>query len=246
MRRLPTRLLAAAVLLPLAAGGLSACSVLEQKVFEDDAEVPRKVTAIRVDSGNGGVRVDASADVRTPSVHREVKYRGDKPGGTSFRVEHGVLTLSGCGRNCGVDYVVKVPAGLPVTGGTSNGGLTLNDVGKVDVHTSNGRIKVSKSRGPVKLRTSNGDIEIENAEHGDIDAQTSNGQVTLGTATPQNIKAHSSNGDITVTAPPAEYRISAHATSGGKKLAFGNNPSGRYRLDLSTSNGDLVVRSAGR
>ncbi|WP_327580151.1 DUF4097 domain-containing protein [Streptomyces sp. NBC_00117] len=229
----------------LTVGGLSACSALDQKTFEDDAKVPQKITSIRLDSGNGGVKVDASADISTTSVHRKVNYRGDKPSGTSFSVENGVLTLSGCGKNCGVDYVVKVPAGLPVTGGTSNGSLTLTDVGTVDVHTSNGEIAVNSARGPVKLSTSNGDVNVKDAKGGDIDTQTSNGEVTIQTATPQNIKARTTSGSLTITAPPAKYQISANDSHGDKKVAFKNDPSGKYRLDLSTTNGDLTVESAG-
>ncbi|WP_225848995.1 DUF4097 family beta strand repeat-containing protein [Streptomyces sp. HPF1205] len=229
----------------LTVGGLSACSVLNQKTFEDDATVPRKITSIRLDARNGGVKVDASADISTTSVHRKVNYRGDKPRGTSFSVEDGVLTLSGCGKDCGVDYVVKVPAGLAVTGGTSNGSLTLSDVGVVDVHTSNGEITVSGATGTVRLRTTNGSVHVDDAEGGDIDAQTSNGEVTIRTATPQNIKARTTSGSLTVTAPPADYRISASDSHGDKKVAFRNDPSGKYRLDLSTTNGDLTVESAG-
>lgn len=216
-----------------------------QKTFEDDAKVPQKITSIRLDSGNGGVKVDASADISTTSVHRKVNYRGDKPSGTSFSVENGVLTLSGCGKDCGVDYVVKVPAGLPVTGGTSNGGLTLTDVGPVDVHTSNGEIVVNSTTGPVKLRTSNGDVNVKDAKGGDIDTQTSNGEVTIRTATPQNIKARTTGGSLTITVPPAKYQISANDSHGDKKVAFKNDPSGKYRLDLSTTNGDLTVEPAG-
>ncbi|MGW3109651.1 DUF4097 family beta strand repeat-containing protein [Streptomyces sp. NPDC001100] len=246
MRRLQTRLLAAAALAALTVGGLSACSVLDQKTFEDDAKVPQKITSIRLDSRNGGVQVDSSADISTTSVHRKVNYRGDKPSGTSFSVENGVLTLSGCGKNCGVDYVVKVPAGLAVTGGTSNGSLTLSDVGVVDVHTSNGEIAVNKATGPVKLRTSNGDVHVKDAKGGDIDTQTSNGEVTIQTATPQNIKARTTSGSLTVTIPSASYQISASDSHGDKKVAFKNDPSGKYRLDLSTTNGDLTVESAGQ
>ncbi|MFG2123891.1 DUF4097 domain-containing protein [Streptomyces sp. NPDC048710] len=245
MRRLQTRFLAAVALTALTVGGLSACSALDQKTFEDDAKVPHKITSIRLDSGNGGVKVDASADISKVSVHRKVNYRGDKPSGTSFSVKNGVLVLSGCGRNCSVNYVVKVPAGLPVTGGTSNGSLTLSDVGMVDVHTSNGEIAVNNATGPVKLRTSNGDVKVKDVKGGDIDTQTSNGEVTIQTATPQNIKARTTNGSLTVTAPPAKYQISANDTHGDKKMAFKNDPSGKYRLDLSTTNGDLTVQSAG-
>ncbi|MEU1075932.1 MULTISPECIES: DUF4097 family beta strand repeat-containing protein [unclassified Streptomyces] len=247
MRRRQTRLLAAAALAAVTAGGLSGCSALkDEKTFEDDAAVHQKISAIRLDTGNGGVKVDASARGTTTSVHRKVNYHGDRPSGTSFRVENGVLTLSGCGKRCGVDYVVKVPAGLPVTGGTSNGGVTLTDVGMVDVHTSNGEIVVNKTTGPVKLRTSNGDVSVKDAKGGGIDTQTSNGAVTIQTATPQNIRARTTSGSLTVTVPPAGYQIAANDSHGEKRVAFRNDPSGKYRLDLSTTNGDLTVESAGQ
>lgn len=241
MRLLPNRVLASAALTALTLGGLSACSFVDQKTFEDDAKVPQKITSIRLDSGNGGIRVEASADVSTASVHRKVDYRGDKPTGTSFSVDHGVLTLSGCGRHCGVDYVVKVPVGLPVAGGTSDGDVTLTGVGPVDVHTDNGEIAVDGAKGPVKLRTSNGDVQVRGATGGDVDAETTNGEVTIRTATPQNITARTTSGSLTVTAPPADYRISAADSHGDQKVGLRNDPSGRYHLDLSTTNGDLTV-----
>ncbi|MEU5087734.1 DUF4097 family beta strand repeat-containing protein [Streptomyces sp. NPDC021356] len=228
-----------------AAGGLSACSVIEQKSFEDDAEVSQKVTSVRLDNSDGTVEVGTSADASAVSVHRKVSYRGDKPGGTSVRVDNGVLTLSGCGKNCGIDYAVTVPAGLPVSGGTSNGGLTLTGVGAVDVHTSNGRITVDGARGPVKLRTSNGGVRVKDVKGGGIDTQTSNGEVSIETATPQNIKARTTNGGLDVTAPTAKYQVSADSSNGHRKVAFENDPSGTYRLDLSTTNGDLTVKRAG-
>ncbi|MGW1984086.1 DUF4097 family beta strand repeat-containing protein [Streptomyces collinus] len=245
MRRPQARLLAAAALTALCVGVLTACSAVDQKTFQDDAKVSQKITSIRIDSRNGGVEVDASGDVSSVTVHRKVDYRGDKPSGTSFSVANGVLTLSGCGDDCGADYVVKVPAGLPVTGGTTNGGVTLKGVGAVDVHSSNGEIAVDDARGPVKLRTSNGDVHVKNAKGGGVDTQTSNGEVMIEADTPQNIKARTTSGGLTVTAPPADYAISAHDTNGDKKVAFKNDPSGRYRLDLSTTNGDLTVKSAG-
>ncbi|WP_030779870.1 DUF4097 family beta strand repeat-containing protein [Streptomyces sp. NRRL S-920] len=246
MRRLPPRVLAAVALTALSAGGLSACSTLDQKTLEDDATVSRKVTSIRLDSGNGGVEVDASADISAVSVHRTVSYRGDKPSRTSFSVRNGVLTLSGCGEDCGVDYVVKIPAGLPVTGGASNGRLELTDVGAVDVHTTNGEIAVTGATGPVELRSRDGGVHVKDAKGGGIDTRTTNGEVTIHAATPQNIKARTTSGGLTVTAPPAKYRVSAKVTNGEKKVAFKNDPSGEYRLDLSTTNGALTVESAGR
>ncbi|MGV9356262.1 DUF4097 family beta strand repeat-containing protein [Streptomyces misionensis] len=245
MRGLRTPVLVAAASAVLTAGGLTACTALGGKTFEDDAEVTGNVTAIRLDTGDGSVTVEPSAGASAVLVHRKVDYRGDRPNGTSFRVADGVLVLSGCGRRCGVDYVVKAPAGLPVAGGTSNGSLSLTDVAAVDVHTSNGEIAVRGATGPVRLRTSNGDVTVENARGGDIDTQTSNGGVTIQTATPQNIKARTTSGGLTVTVPPAAYRISADDSGGDRKIAFQDDPTGRYRLDLATRNGDLTVKSAG-
>ncbi|MBV2352871.1 DUF4097 family beta strand repeat protein [Streptomyces sp. J2-1] len=224
--------------------GLSACSGLTQHTFEDDAKVSKEVTSVRIDNTNGSVKVDATADSSVISVNRKVSYRGDEPSGTSFRVADGVLTLGGCGRNCGVSYVVKAPAGLPVTGGTSNGGIALTGVGPADVHTSNGNIEVTRAKGPVKLRTTNAEVTVTDVEHGGIDARTTNGEMTIRTANAQDIKARTTNAGLTVTAPPARYRISARGTGGEKRLAFRDDPSGGYRLDLSTTNGDLTLDSA--
>ncbi|MBL1081807.1 DUF4097 family beta strand repeat protein [Streptomyces actinomycinicus] len=93
----------------------------------------------------------------------------------------------------------------------------------------------------MKLRTSNGDVTVEDARGGAIDARTSNGEMTIDTAAPQNIKARTTNGNLTVTAPPATDRISADDSQGDKEVAFKDDPSGKYRLDLSTTNGDLTV-----
>jgi hypothetical protein len=245
MRRLHARVLAAAALAALTAAGLSGCRPFDRKTFEDDATVRQKVTAIRLDSGNGGLRVEASADATAVTVHRKVDYDGDRPDGTSFHLEDGVLTLSGCGHHCGVDYVVTAPAGLPVTGGTSSGGVTLSGVGAVDVHSSNGSLTVTGAAGPVRLRTTNGSVTVRDVKGGGVDTRTSNGQVTIRVAAPQDITARTSSGDLTVTAPPAGYRISASNTNGHKDVAFTDDPSGRYRLDLSTTNGDLTVARAG-
>ncbi len=78
MRRSHMRVSTAAALAACTIGGLSACSAVGRKTFEDDAEVPRRIASIRLDNRDGNVKVDSSADVSTISVHRRVHYRGDK------------------------------------------------------------------------------------------------------------------------------------------------------------------------
>jgi hypothetical protein len=240
MARVQQRILSGVAVAALAVGGVAACDAVRSKTAKDDTEVTQKVTAIRLDDKNGSVRVEGTAGSTAVSVHREVHYRGDRPGATS-RVEKGVLWLSGCGHNCGADYVVTVPAGLPVTGGTSNGAVTLKGVGAADVHTSNGKVTVAGATGAVKVRTSNGAVSIDGTRGG-VDAQSSNGSVTVRTPTPQDVRAHTSNGSLTVTAAPAAYRVSAKTSNAAKKVDLADDPAGTYRLDLSTSNGALTLR----
>ncbi|MFK4111750.1 hypothetical protein [Streptomyces sp. NPDC002176] len=59
-------------------------------------------------------------------MRREVDYRGDKPQGTTHRIENGVLILGGCGNRCSVNYTVDVPAGVPVSGEVSTGSVRLS------------------------------------------------------------------------------------------------------------------------
>ncbi|MFD0538865.1 hypothetical protein ACFQY7_39195 [Actinomadura luteofluorescens] len=45
-----------------------------------------------------------------------------------------------------------------MSGGTSNGSITLSKVGKVDVSTDSGSIRLDGATGPIKVRTDNGEI----------------------------------------------------------------------------------------
>ncbi|MFI0898902.1 DUF4097 family beta strand repeat-containing protein [Streptomyces sp. NPDC020983] len=240
MARPQQRILTGAVLAALALGGVAACDGVRSKTAKDDTTVTEKVTAVRLDDSDGFVRVEGSAGATAVSVHREVHYRGDRPGASSH-VEGGVLWLSGCGHNCGADYVVTVPAGLPVAGGTSNGAITLRGVGTADVHTSNGKITVSGAAGAVKARTSNGSVQVTGTRGG-VDAESSNGSITVATPVPQDVRARTSNASITVTAAPGAYRVSAKTSNAAKKVGVADDPAGAHRLDLSTSNGSLTLR----
>ncbi|WP_207933508.1 DUF4097 family beta strand repeat-containing protein [Actinomadura sp. GC306] len=212
--------------------------------FEDDAALKGDITAVELDDiGAGGVTLRGGAS--EASVHRKVRYRGDKPEGPTHRIEDGVLKLGDCGSRCSVHYTVDLPAGLPVSGGTSSGGIRLSRVGKVDVSTSSGEIRLDDVAGPVKVKTSNGKIEGRGLKGDETDAETSNGEITLRPATQQNIRAKTSNGEITVTVPAGSYRVAARTGNGDREIGVPNTPSARYGLDLTTSNGDITVRAAG-
>ncbi|WP_341483597.1 hypothetical protein [Streptomyces endophytica] len=140
--RLPRRTLAAAAAAVVAVCGIAACGLLPGETFEDDAVVSKRITAVRLDSDSGGVTVrggeGGGKNGAAVSLHRSVEYHGDRPQGATHRVEDGVLVLGGCGDECSVTYTLDLPAGIPVSGETSNGAVNLSKVGAVKVTTSSG------------------------------------------------------------------------------------------------------------
>ncbi|QKW25324.1 DUF4097 family beta strand repeat protein [Streptomyces seoulensis] len=237
------RLLAAASVTVIAAGALGACGVISDDHFKDDHSVSDRITSIRLDNKDGGVEIRGDSDTTKVSVHREVGYRGDKPDSPSFRVDDGVLVLAGCGDDCSIDYTVDVPAGLPVTGTTSNGAIDLSGVGAVQVGTSNGDVTVDGADGAVDLHTSNGRIKAKGLKGGGVKAKSSNGPVVIGTAAAQNVWVRTSNAPVTVTAAAGPYRVTAHTSNGSPHVSVPTDPKARYALDLGTSTGDITVKA---
>ncbi|TDC45106.1 hypothetical protein E1281_31465 [Actinomadura sp. KC345] len=213
---------------------------------EDDAALKGGITAVHIEGiGSGRVTLRGGASEADMSVHRKIKYRGDRPEGPTHRIENGVLTLGDCGSRCSVSYTVDLPAGVAVSGGTSNGAIDLSRVGKVDVSTESGSIRLDDISGTVKARTSNGEIEGHGLKGGGTDVETSNGEITLVPAKAQNIRAKASNGEVTVTVPAGPYRVSARTGSGDRNVSVPDDPSAEHRLDLTTDNGDITAKPAG-
>lgn len=234
--------------LALAAVGvtaLSACDVaFASTTFEDGAALKGKITSVRLDDIGSG-RVTLNGGSSKASLHRSVKYRGDRPEGSTHRIENGVLTLRGCGSRCSVRYTVDLPAGLPVTGKTSSGSIHLSRVGAVNVSTDSGSIHLDDVNGPVRARTDNGGIEGRGLKGGGIDVGTDNGDVSLTPTTAQNIRAKTDNGEIKVTVPAGRYRVTSRTGDGDRTISVPNDPSAPYLLDLRTSNGDITAKPAG-
>ncbi|MQY38465.1 hypothetical protein SRB17_64780 [Streptomyces sp. RB17] len=228
----------------IAVGGLSSCSLVKAKTYEDDATLSGKITAVRLDIGSGGATINGVPAGRALSLHRKIEYRGDKPAGPTHRIENGVLVLGRCGSRCSVDYTVDVPAGIPVSGETSSGSVHLAKVGSVKVTTHSGDVEMSGVTGTVEARTSNGDITGKGIKAARIQAQTSNGGISLTPDAPADVRARTSNGDITLTMPRAGYRVSADTHNGDKNIDVPDDPSGRYELGLKTSNGDITAKTS--
>lgn len=240
-RRIRMALVAAAVA-GAGTAALAGCAPGPRQTHQDSADVPGKVTSVRVDSGDGKVRVRGGADTERVTVHRTLHYWGDRPKGATHRVSGGQLTLGGCGDSCSASYTVDVPAGLPVSGQTSNGEVRLEQVGSVRVSTSNGKVDLHGANGPVTVHTNNGEVRGSGLHGGDIRAETSNGRIDLTPASAQNVRAKTSNGAVSLAVPDGRYRVSARTDNGGKDIGVPHDPHGTRTLDLTTSNGAITVQ----
>ncbi|MEV0262119.1 DUF4097 family beta strand repeat-containing protein [Streptomyces sp. NPDC050617] len=238
------RVLGVVVAAGIGAGGLSACDPKSASTFEDDASVSGKIRAVRLDSGSGGVTLRGGKGAGKVSVHRSVEYKGDRPEKATHRVEGGVLVLGGCGEDCAVNYTVELPAGLPVSGQTANGPVSLSDVGAVNVTTSSGTVALDGVAGAVDVRTTNGRITGRRLRGGSVAARTTNGPIELTPAVALDIRAKTSNGTIALTVPTGPYQVSAHVSNGHKYIDVPDDPHGAHRLDLTTSNGTVTVKTA--
>ncbi|GAA1836881.1 hypothetical protein GCM10009836_14310 [Pseudonocardia ailaonensis] len=220
----------------LAIGALVAgCGVAGGSTQTDRPALDATITAVRIDNDSGALTVRTGA----PALERTLRFRGTAPTQPTHRIEGGTLVLGTCGYNCSVDYTVTVPAGLPVSGRTASGALSLTGVGRVDVETSSGAVEIDGADA-VRVNTSNGAITGRGLR-GTVDATTSNGRIELALTTAQDVRARTSNGAITLTVPRAAYRVVVSTTNGNRDLRIPDDPAGAHTLDLTTTNGAVTV-----
>jgi len=154
--------------------------------------------------------------------------------------EDGILIRNNQTPDVRVDFVVRVPAGVPFIGRTVNGDVTAERLDSdVEAHTINGKVKIS-TEGHAQATTVNGSIAIA---MGSINwrqprmISTRNGRitVTLPADSDVNLVAECSGGDVVSDFPIAEAEI------GGRTIK-GRLGRGGAAMLLHTLNGDIEIR----
>ncbi|PWB97010.1 DUF4097 family beta strand repeat-containing protein [Salinibacterium hongtaonis] len=236
------RILAVVAAAALTITAVSGCVFFPRSTFSDDASIDDRVDSVVIDSDSGTVSITGVEGLDVITVNRVIKHYGNPPGST-VTVDNGTLLLEGCGFRCDVSYTIEVPAGTPVSGGTENGLIQLQNLGDVDVSTSNGRIELVDIDGDVEAGTSNGRIKGTGLSGGDIVVETSNGSIELALSTPQNVRAETSNGGIDLTVPRGEYRVDASTSNGRTDIGITDTPDADNEIELRSSNGSISVKS---
>lgn len=211
------------------------------------AQVPHvPETRLRVESANGGVRVE-SGQVEEVQIVAEVKAqtqeRADSTQISADRTDDGTLVVGVLwpdGQRLsseGCSFRITLPSSDGADVRTSNGGIVLVGLsGPVFAQTSNGSIELQRHNGDGELRTSNGRIAATDVL-GVVSAGTSNGRIELRRVLGP-VAAETSNGGVTVELLPESTgpaRLSA--SNGPIDLVVG--PSFAGELDARTSNGSV-------
>lgn len=138
----------------------------------------------------------------------------------------------------GYDITVEVPDAHDIKLRSSNGSITLKQLGGVaKIRTSNGSITVEDHAGPVEARTSNGKVRVERVQ-GDADLDSSNGSIKA-YAIAGAVDAETSNGTVElVLGADSRGPINAKSSNGSIKVGVGSLEG---TLELKTSNGSLKI-----
>ncbi|TFD20688.1 DUF4097 family beta strand repeat-containing protein [Cryobacterium sp. TMT4-10] len=198
---------------------------------------------------------NASIDLR-PSTDGQVHVdaRGTYFGATptlSVTTSDDVTTITGgCPRQwfgyCSLQLKVTMPASLPLTVTSQNGGLSAAGLtGSQKLVTTNGGIQMTGTRGDVELITTNGAIRVLESASRRVNATTTNGKVELDFAAPPSaVVARSTNGTVTVRVPGDDttYAVDAHTTNGTiESGSVPTDPSSRRTITASTTNGNVTI-----
>lgn len=256
--------------------GMSGCSMHNQYYAEETIEEKFTVSAeptVTVETFNGGieVRVGAANQVEARVIKRaggddaeqaakllqEFEVKMEEPGPNRIEIAVKVANRSQS-PNCGAKVELIVPATAVLNLRTSNGGVTVLDVGgNLTLRTSNGMVKVHGTTGTLNLSTSNGAVEITGKDT-TVTAETKNGPITFRGSLREAVHTFmTSNGRIKLELP-ADATFSLDATTSNGKIdcaykikttkktkdreligAVGDDP--KTSLKLRSSNGNVSI-----
>jgi hypothetical protein len=193
------------------------------ETFTEDNAVIGEITTVRLDMPVGDVHISAEDGV-SASLHREVTYRGDRPGSTS-RLDGGTLVLGGCDNDCGVRYDLVLPKEPAVTGTVGTGRVKVDRAASADLRSNTGDVDLQRISGAVKVVAGTGRVEV-------------------GLSKPASVRVEANTGAVTVVVPPSSYRVFAQSAVGSTAINVPQDNASANWLDLSSGTGKVTVKNA--
>ncbi len=209
---------------------LTGCRALNQS-FSDSRTEQASITEVRIEGGSGAVTVEHSGTAT--QIDRTVYYDDKKPTNRFDRVEGSVLILNTtCARHaCDIDYHVKVPSSVKITGRLDSGRIDVRDVTTATLSTDSGRVSIAGASGDVTATTDSGRIDA-NGIKGRVSLRTDSGSV------------HTSGVGGTLVVQTDSGSVRADGVAGGQTTV--RTQSGSVAVDLVSEQGVKVDTDSGR
>lgn len=181
---------------------------------------------------------------------------------TSFELsaeeERNTVEISAASWAQSISLRIEVPVGSALKLSTVNDGVIDVEgiAGELELHNTNGSIRVRGARGPVSANTVNGDVEIELLEalgsepmafstlNGDID-------LTIPAGSKFDVRLRSDNGEIysdfDIALSPKAAKVAEDRGKGKYRVSIAKELTGKVggggaEIFLKTFNGDIVLR----
>lgn len=196
-----------------------------------DVRVPRRL-AVDVENANGSVRATGLRhSTRITSSHGDVTV-SDLKGALTVRTSEAAVDVD------------RATGAVRLT--TSDGTIRARHIeGPLYAHTSNAGVTAEDIAGAVDLRGSNGRMEATGL-HGDAVAHTSNENLVLRFAEPPTrVEGGSTNGSVELRVPDdgTRYEVTGTNSNGDRTVRVPGSATATRRLDLTTSNGDVLAET---
>ena len=210
------------------------------------------VATLMVDTEFESVEVVGSAQASSVTVDRTGSWSLVEPARTAAVRDGRRSITSDCrfapGRDCGGHLRIVVPADLPVTVSTGDGGLWLADLGgPVTATTTDGEVHARGLTGALSVTTSDGGltgIELRSAE---VAVTSGDGTVALAFEQPPELLAvRSGDGRVDVAVPDDgdAYRVDARADDATATVTVPTDQRADRRIDVHTGDGPIRITPA--
>jgi DUF4097 and DUF4098 domain-containing protein YvlB len=202
----------------------------------------------RLENTNGHVEVHTWKEP-------QVKIEAEKAG-SPWSIENTRIEIRASGDRVTVE--THQPLGFFGNHGKVDYHVTVPENARLQIETTNGRVRIEGAAGPVRAATTNGGVEVEDAV-GAVEATTTNGGVRvafLRVPAAGSSRVATTNGSVTLLLPAdASGSFEASTVNGGIKTDFplevsggfggrrlnGRLGDGRARFELRTVNGGVRI-----
>lgn len=201
------------------------------------------VRTVRIDAGNGDVRVRAGAPGSPVRVQRRITEGLSSPDVTAEQAGGALELRDRCpwfANACGVAYTLTVPPEITVDIRSGSGDVELDGVRSsrpMTVDVDSGDVDVRDVEAPrLSLATDSGNLTLDRITAPRLDARSDSGRVDGTRLRASSVTAHVDSGRIRLSLLDRPRTVEAGADSGDVTVAV---PAGRYRVDASTSSGSV-------